>query len=494
MKFAHIKYDKINKEFSAFINQKNKRKGYVMEKSLLFKWIEENKEEFYSISDNIWENPELSMQEYFASEQIAKVLKKYDFQVEKGVAGMPTALVATWGEGKPTIGFSSEYDALPGLSQKKDANRQSPVTPMAPGHGCGHNLLSVGGVIAAIALKTLAVKEGICLTIKVFGTPAEELCIGKPYMAREGLFEGVDTFLDWHPSHLNRGGCCATNGYFNVKYHFKGKSSHGNAPWQGRSALDAGMLMGMSLEMLREHIPPSSPDAPTTLNYAYPDMGNSFPNVIPDKSVVWCIGRVKDGDVAAEVMSRIEDCAKGCALATGTEVESNVITASHDLIPNMNLSKLLEENLTLVGVPQFTEEEQMEAKEIQRSLGVKESGYKCVISDVEEGYQPVTDSSEYSWFAPIGFLNVALCPSIDTALHSWAATSLAGREIGKKALLVASKTLAATALDLILNPQNIEEAKLEWKERMGDRSFKTLLPTNSMPDLETNKEIMERFK
>lgn len=463
-------------------------------KEKLCGWVDDNKEKAFAVSDQLWEHPELSMQEYESSEAVVKLLEEFGFSVEKGVAGLPTSFVAVYGSGKPVLAFSSEYDALPGLSQKKDSVTHDPVVDMAPGHGCGHNLIAVGGVLAAAALKAYMEEHKLSGTIKVFGTPAEELCIGKPFMAKEGLFEGVDAFLDWHPSHLNRAAACDTNAYFNVKYHFSGVSSHGNAPWNGRSSLDGAMLMGHGIEMLREHIKPGSEDSPTTLNYAFPDVGNSFPNVVPANTILWCVGRMKNAEMAADVLSRLNDCAKGCAQATGTTVRREVITATHDLIPNLTLGRLVEKNLRQVGAPDYSRQDQEEAEAIQKTMGVKETGYTGEILETVLGSQPVTDSSEYSWHAPVAFLNVAISPSEDAGWHSWTTCKFAGSEVGKRALAVVAKVLSLTGYDLLTNPRILEEAQAELKERLDGKVYETLLPDDARPDPDTNKDIMEKFK
>ena len=466
----------------------------ISHKKFLINWIENNKADFYAVSDSLWERPELSMQEYFAADQITALLEKNEFSVERGVAGLPTAFVATYGSGKPVIGFSSEYDALPGLSQKKDSNVKDPAVPSAPGHGCGHNLMAMGGVMAASALKDLLKENKLECTIKIFGTPGEELCIGKTFMAREGLFKGVDVFLDWHPAHINKAGASDTNAYFNVKYHFSGKSSHGNAPWMGRSSLDGAMLMAHSIEILREHIKPGTERSATTINYAFPDVGNSFPNVVPDNTIIWIVGRMKDAELAAEVLSRVDDCAKGCAMATGTTVKSEIITATHDMIPNMKLSKVYEENMHFVGLPEFSEEDQESAKEVQRVMGAKETGFSGTIEPTALGSQPVTDASEYSWHAPTALMNFALVPCIELAGHSWTMAKFAGSEIGKKVLSAVAKVISCSAYDLIHHPEIVKESKAEFRSRLNGRTYQSLLPEGAVPDLTTNKDIMNKFR
>ncbi len=460
----------------------------------ILQWIENNEAKFFEVADELWQKPELGMEEYNSSKALVALLESSGFQVETGIVGMPTAFVASYGKGEPVIGFSSEYDALPGLSQKWESNHHDPVRTGAPGHGCGHNLIGTAGIFGAVSLKAIMEKENLTGTIKVFGTPAEELCIGKPFMARAGLFKGIDAFLDWHPSHLNRAGSCDTNAYFNIKYHFKGKTAHGNAPWLGRSSLDAGMLMGHAIEILREHIKPGTLDSPSTLNYAFPDVGNGFPNVVPDRTTLWCIGRMRDAELAAEVIARVNNCAEGAAIATETTVEKEVITATHDMIPNLRLAYAVDENLRWIGAPDFTLEEQNDAKEIQKSMGVPQTGFSGDILPVALGSQPVTDSSEYSWFAPIALFNIALSPSAETGWHSWTTTRFAGSSHGKKVLTTAAKVLAATGYDLLTKPEIINEAKEELKGRLKGRVYETLLSIDAKPDLMINRDAMEKYR
>jgi aminobenzoyl-glutamate utilization protein B len=477
---------------SSIIRGAQTEKGQKMrEKKTLFDWIDENRSDFLAVSKKIWEHPELSVQEHFAAEQLTALLEKKGFAVERGLAGFPTSFIATCGSSSPVFGFSSEYDALPGLSQQRGSAEHEPIVQDGPGHGCTHNLIAVGGILAACALKDWLQAEGREATIKVFGTPAEELCMGKPFMARAGCFDGVDVFLDFHPFYRNLGGACMTNAYFNVKYHFEGVTAHGNAPWHGRSAQDAGVLMGIALEFLREHLPPGPEGMATTFNYAFPDEGKSFPNVVPDKHTLWCVGRMATAEMAADALKRVGDCAKGSAIATGTEVRTELISATHELIPNLKMSEVLDKNLKEAGLPQFSAEEEALAKALQHTLDVPETGYTGEILPVEISGMPVTDASEYSWFAPIGFLNIQVTPSEALGWHNWAVTSIGGSSIGEKVVTTAAKTLAGAAADLINSPEILEEARAEWKERLNGRTYATLLPEELEPDLKINKDSVK---
>lgn len=463
-------------------------------KQFLLNWIDSNKSEFHQAADAIWGCCELSMEEYKSSAVLIELLEKYGFTVDKGVAGMPTAFVATCGDKGPVIGFSAEYDCLPGLSQEIGVEKKA-ISAGAPGHGCGHNLLGVGAVFAAIALKEMLQEKKLSAVVKLFGTPAEELCIGKPFMARAGLFEGVDIFLDWHPWNYNRADYDACNAYFNIKYSFKGRTAHGNSPWFGRSTLDAAMLMGHAVEMLREHIRPSTCglDAANTINYTFSDVGPEFPSVVPDRTTAWYVGRFDTCELMNEVIGRVNKCAEAAAMATETSVEIDLITATHDKIPNKVLAEVMHKNLQEIGAPSFTAEEQELVKTMQKNSGVSETGLDETIMPFGGGSTVLCDTSEYSWFAPYATIWLTMAP-VGVGWHNWLVVSCAGGSIGKKALDVAAKVMAATAVDAVLNPQIIDAAKAELKERLASREFIKLIPDTVNPPLEINRATMAKYR
>ena len=470
------------------------KKVLVKEKKHVAEWVEGNKGALYQLSDAIWSYAELGMEEYQSSEDIIKYLKKNAFTVEEGVADMPTAFVATFGSGKPAIAFSCEYDSLPGLSQDKGVNQKSPIVAGAPGHGCGHNILGVAAITAAMALKNVMTDAGLQGTIKIFGTPAEELCIGKPYMARAGLFNDIDAFIDWHPLAANMANYDTSNAYFNIKYHFRGRTAHGNSPWYGRSALDAAVLMGHMIELLREHTTPGNPPrAANTINYSFPDVGPSFPSVVPDRATLWCIGRFVDTEEMNYVIHRAHKCAEAAAMATETEMEAEVISAIHEAIPNKTISQVLHDNLEIVGAPKFTEDEQNFAKKMQRDLGVTETGLDIHIMPLSSGAGGVSDNSEYTWFAPFAMLGVTSCPK-DVGWHNWQVTACCGSTIGKKALDVAAKIMAMTAIELAMHPEIIDKARKEFNERLKGRIYKSLIPDTVKPPKLVNRETMDRYR
>lgn len=456
------------------------------------KWIEENKNKLFEISDKLWENPELAMQEYFASGLITKYLEEQGYTVKRDVAGMPTAFIAEYGTEGPRIGFNCEYDALASLSQDKDKTDKCAVISGGPGHGCGHNLLAVGGIMAATSVKSLIDSGDLKARIVIFGTPAEEVCIGKPFMAREGCFKDVDCVLDWHALPYSKAGYNETIAFFNCKYHFKGRTAHGNSPWFGKSALDATILMSNALEFMREHLPPGKPEQETTFNYIFENAGQA-PNVIPDSTTIWCVGRMGTSEEIMELKRRVDNCADAAALATDTVVERELITMTHEKIPNKILSEVMERNLEMVGLPVFSAETIKEYAEIQEKAGLPVRNVCEEVRPFECTGMGLTDSSEYSWFAPTDILLLQLIPE-GLGWHNWIVTKFAGGDAGKAVVTTAAKVLAMSCIELIETPRLIEEAKKELAERLNGRVYQALFDDNIKPNLSLNKEEMQKYR
>jgi aminobenzoyl-glutamate utilization protein B len=390
------------------------------------------------------------------------------------------------------IGINCEYDALPGLSQELLPD-QAPVVEGAPGHGCGHNILGVGAIMAAVSLAEWLSSAGLPGTVKVLGTPAEEICVGKPFMARAGFFREIDAIIDWHPWDRNGANYDTCNAYFNIKYHFRGRTAHGNSPWEGRSALDSGLLMGHAIEMLREHIPPGSPDAANTINYTFPDVGPEYASVVPDRCTVWVVGRITTAEEAERVIQRVHKCAEGASIATGTSWSMEFITATHEKIPNQTLASVLRRNLLEIGPPAFDEREHELARTWQGALGAPKLGLPQSVEEFRGGASAVTDNSEFSWFAPFAMAWIAAGPT-GIGWHNWQVTACSGGAIGKKAMDVAAKVLAASAVDLMTQPNILEEAKAELATRLGGRVYRPLIPGDSPPPIEINRKTMERYR
>jgi len=461
-------------------------------KNEILTWIDHHQEEFNDIAKYIWENPELGLEEYEASDILVKTLEKYGFQVERGLSGMPTSFIAVYGTGKPVIAYNAEYDCLPGLSQACMSDKKKAIIQGAPGHGCGHNILGTSEVLAAVALRFVLEENNIPGTIKVFGSPAEELCVGKPFMAKDGLYKNVDCFLDWHPWSYNKAHYDTCGAYFSVKYHFKGKNCHGNSPWQGRSALDAAILMGTSIEFLREHYEPAAADRANTINYTFSETGPEFPSVVPDKATLWCIGRFNTSKQLEDILDRVDKCAQGGALATDTSVEREFITASHEKIPNKILSRVLYDNFVELGAPIFTEVEQSMARSMQKEDEVEETGLDTDIMEFGTSGTVLCDTSEFSWNAPYATFWMTAAPN--GGWHNWKVTTSVGSSIGMKTMIQAAKLLAVSGIDLFLQPDIIVKAKEEWCKRMNGRTYSSLLPEGTKPPLGINAEIMDKYK
>ena len=460
-------------------------------KSFAEDWLNNNSKEFEELSDYIWNNPELGLEEFGAFKAVTNILKKYGFSIESNVGEMPTAFIATYGNGRPVIGINVEYDCLPGLSQQKDKAYPCPVKEGAPGQGCGHNILCSAAVKSGVAISRVIEKFKLSGTVKLFGSPYEEASVGKPLIGRTGAYKNVDCFLDWHPWHYNKADYDKCNSVFVTEYHFKGKLSHGAYPWSGRSAFDAAMLFGHALEMLREHIIPSGPDAAHTINYTFTDVGAKYANVVPDKTVVQLYGRFNSLDVSKDAFDRIMDAAKGCALATGTTVERKIITYTHNKIPNKTLAEVVHKNLEHYGAPDFTDEEQNFVKEMQKYSGLEPTGLRTDIDKFGPSETIICDTSEFSWNAPYATFWLAMGPT--SGWHNWMVTACAGNSIGRKTLSRSSQITTASAIDIILNPEIVNKAKEEWNERMGGNTYESLLPKDHVPPIGINASTMDNY-
>jgi len=450
-------------------------------KDMIIDVLEGYQKRMAEIAGAVWGFAELGLEEVRSSALLAEELERQSFSVKKGVAGMPTAFVASWGKGRPVIGILAEYDALPGLSNHP-VPYKSPIREGAPGHGCGHNLFGTASMAAAVAVKEAMEKSKLPGTIKCFGTPAEEVCIGKPYMARDGFFDDVDAFLDWHPDFQSTAYHRTCNAYASVKYTFRGVSAHGNKPWLGRSALEGAELMGAAVNFLRGHMEPGQPpEGAATINYTYTECGQ-YPNVIPDTAEAWYIYRIPNRRDLETIHQRILKCAQGAAMATETQVEAKILTGTHELIPNERMARLLYRNLERIGPPPFDAEEDTFAKEVQKAYQVPPLGLSSKIVPPTGGWKGVTDSSEPSWFAPYGVIRVA-CRPIGLPGHSWGANACHGMSIGVKGMVTAAKVLALGSVDLLTSPSILEEAKSEYRERMRGKTYSSLIPPDQKPPL-----------
>lgn len=446
------------------------------------------------ISDAIWRYAELGMQEFKSSALLAETIEKEGFTVERGVAGIPTCFVATWGSGHPVIGILGEYDALPGLSQKAITPLMDPVVEGAPGHGCGHNMMGTAGIAAAIAVKRTMEANHLKGTIKFFGSPAEEVVISRPYMVREGVFNDVDAVIDNHASgEMSTGYGVNGNAIMSVIFSFKGKTAHAaGTPWLGRSALDGVELMNVATNYLREHLFYTQ-----RMHYVVTEGGDA-PNIVPDHASVWYYIRNTD-DRLEEMYGRVLDCAKGAAIASGTKLDTvTFITAVHQRHSNKGLAEVIQKNMELIGMPAWTSEENDFAKALQHEIGVKETGYSTTVKPINKPPETEvggssSDVGEVTMVVPTATLNFPGGVPGEIG-HHWSTTTSGYGSAAWKGLNTGARVMAATAIDLIMKADVLANIKKEFTEYTAGHPYKSFLPQGAKPPLTMNKEVMDKYR
>ena len=480
-----------------------------MTKEKAWDWIDENRKHIVELSDRIWEYAELGLVEDKSNKLLADELERQGFEVERGVAGMPTAFVAKWSNGEgPTIGLMGEYDALPGLSNKK-VPRKEPLKPSAPGHGCGHNIHGVTAVSAAIATRREMKEEGIGGTLKIYGSPAEENYDGKVFMVRTGLFRGVDACLSHHPGSVNTAGLSSSTAINSVKFHYYGKTSHAaGSPEQGRSALDAVELMNIGVNYLREHVIDKA-----RIHYIIEE-GGGQPNVVPDYARSWYYIRAPERDQVDHIYARIRKIAEGAALMTETALKVDFLTGVYNILPNKVLSGVVVSNMKEVGAPNYTAQELAFAAEIAKSFpreqkvdNLRKSKMphpekyvdidimKDILDPWNEGEVSggSTDVADVSWQTPtIEFGTAAFV--LGAPGHSWQTVACSGTSLGHKSLIFAAKTMAGATLDLLTKPELLAKAKEEHAKKMQGRTYRCAIPNDIDPPLAIAKIAAEKLK
>ncbi|MHB9030749.1 MAG: amidohydrolase [Candidatus Latescibacterota bacterium] len=454
-------------------------------KQTAVRWVDGNRKAFEDAAIAIHGFAEIGLEEYQSSKALADLMEKNGFQVERGVADMPTAFVATFGSGKPIIGILAEYDALPGLSQKASQPVQQPVVSGAPGHGCGHNLLGAGSCAAAVAMKAAMEKHTLSGTVRLYGCPAEETIIGKVYMAKAGLFNDLDACLVWHPSGENKVHVESNRALNSFEVTFHGKTAHAAGdPWSGRSALDAVELMSVGVNYLREHSRES-----VRIHSIIQD-GGKAPNIVPDYSRVWYFVRDSTRKGVEETYDRVLKCAEGAALMTGTTMKVNLITGVYNYLPNRVISEVLQQNLTAIGAPGFQPQEVQFARALQKSLGAEEKGPKTQIEPLGDGKGlsgGSTDASDVSWIVPTSGEMGVVCNPEGTPGHHWGVTASSGSTLGLKGMATAGKVLAASGVELLMTPGILEKARAEFKEKTKDSPYKSPIPDGQKPPIPERK-------
>lgn len=459
-------------------------------KAAALAWIDANAGAVTGLSDRIWEYAELSLREWNSALASADFLRAHGFTIEWGAGGFPAAFVATYGSGGPVFGFNAEYDALPGLSQKKGVGQHDPLIynhdaygpTYGPGHGDAHNTLGAGSIGAAIAVSQAIKQHGLTATIKVFGSTGEEQLVGKSYGVKAGVYEGLDAYFDWHPFPSTLSFWSTTTALISGTFTFLGAAGHGASPLGNKSGLDGALLMATMTEFLRE----KNVGAAGRFHYAIIN-GGGAPNVTPDMASIWYF--VREGSPARTqvLYDKIVECAKAAAQASQTRLVTKFNAATWNSLGNKVAAELANDNMVKIGPPVFSDEDQALAKSLQKSLGKPEIGLPTALVPLNPPNPvftggPSTDAADVSWRTPkVTVLATTFPPGIPN--HNWAATACAATNIGHQGLLSAAKYLAASAIDLITQPDLLAQLKKEFDDRTAGVGWKSMIPDGTQPPL-----------
>ena len=463
--------------------------------------VERFKEELSVLNKTIWEAAEIKYEEYRSEAAVIEVLRKHGFQIEEQVADIPTAFRAVYGSGRPVIGLLAEYDALDGLSQQADCLEKKPRPETRYGHGCGHNLLGTAVVAAALDLKDYLKKHPGRGTVIVYGCPAEEGGSGKTYMARAGVFDGIDIALTWHPSTMNAAMTGSLLANCQAYFRFHGKSSHaGAAPQKGRSALDALELMNVGINYLREHM-----EMTDRIHYAITNSGGVSPNVVQAEAEGLYLVRSRNNETVKELYRRVVNIAKGAALMTGTTVDIEFDKACSNVVPSDTLGKLLYDTMVKIGVPEYTEEEKAYIMGFRRVIGDEAADHDLgmlpefdletreelcrthPMGDFILPFEPQevvetasSDMGDVSQIAPLLQLQCA-CFCLGTQPHSWVEVAQGKSSYAVKGMMFAAQTLADAAVTLYETPELVKKAKEENEMRTGGKPYECPIPVDVVP-------------
>ncbi|WP_406079082.1 amidohydrolase [Micromonospora sp. NBC_00858] len=453
-------------------------------------WITANSAALIRLSDRIWELAELSLREWESSLATADLLRQHGFRIQWGVAGLPAAFVATYGSGGPVLGFNAEYDALPGLSQKRNVGRHDPLVynydaygpTVGPGHGDAHNTLGAASVAAAIAVSKAIAAHGHRATVKVFGSTGEEQLVGKPYAVKAGVYDGLDAYLDWHPFNVTTATWNTTSALISATFTFLGAAGHGGSPLGNKSGLDGALMLATMAEYLREkNVGPAG-----RFHYAIIN-GGGAPNVTPDTCSVWFFVREGSPARARVLYDKITTAANAAATASQTRLLHKFHTATWNSLGNRAGAELANDNMQHIGPSQFTEADQNLARQLQGALGKPQIGLPTAVVPLSPPPAaflggPSTDSADVSWRTPTVFILTAAFPP-GVPHHNWAVTAGAGAGIGHAAAVASAKYLAATAIDLITQPDRLAAMKGEFTSRTEGTRWESLIPDGAQPPL-----------
>lgn len=450
----------------------------------IWRHVEAHASKYYTLSDKIWNNPELNYAEFFAASEHTHALTSEGFTVKEGLADIPTAIVGEAGDGGPLIAILGEYDALPSLSQAAGVAEESPIVAGGSGHGCGHNMLGSASLLAAVAVKDWLAETGLPGRVRYYGCPAEEGGSSKSFLVRAGAFDDVDVVITWHPAPFT--GVCppVSLACVELDFTFNGRAAHAaTSPHLGRSALDAVELMNVGVNYLREHMPSSA-----RVHYAIIDGGGFAPNVVQPRATVRHLVRAENLGDMWSLVERVKKIADGAALMTETRVEVKQLSGEANLVGNAALEKAMHLNLEELGGPGFDDADLHFARQIQQTLTAEDihSSYADyglpVASELlsEQVYRlhncraetmGSTDVGTVSWVAPT-VQCLAACYAVGTQYHSWQLVAQGKSPAAHKGLSHAAKAMAGLAADVLSDPDLLSEAKDEFTKFRQQNAFK----------------------
>ena len=446
------------------------------------------------IVDKVFSHCELGFQETWTSEYLTGILRREGFNVVTGVAGMPTAYVATWGSGSPVVGFMGDIDGLPETSQRPGVPYHDPLIPGGPGHGEGHNTTPAVDITAAIAVKRVMERHRLPGTIKVIHGVAEELVASRTYMVNAGLFTDMDVMLSTHvSSSMATGWGISGSGLVSTMFTFRGTSAHGaGAPWAGRSALDAVELMDVGWNFRREHL-----RLQQRSHYVIPN-GGSQPNVVPSEASVWYYFRELDYRRIKELHELGQTMANAAAMMTSTTVEERVLGSAWPSTMSRPLAEWMQANIERVGMPEWSDADQAFAKAVQRMLERDTTGLDTEVDTLQEFDQGMgggsDDIAEVSWNVPTVRLRYpANIPG--TTAHHWSAGIAEATPVAHKGSNYGAQVIAMTAIDVLMNPDLVEEAWRYHREvQTKDYKWVSLIPEGTTPPVFLNEEKMKLYR
>jgi aminobenzoyl-glutamate utilization protein B len=435
------------------------------------------------LSDAIWRFAEPGLREYRSSQLLTDYLAEHGFEVELGVAGMPTAFVAQAGTPGPVIGLMCEYDATPG-----DSQHPVPQPSLISEEACGfpdlHNGIGAASVVAAAGIKAAMEKFGIAGSIRVFGTPAEKICVGKPFMARAGLFDGLDAVIAWHPRPYTTLEWDGGPGCYEAQiFDFYGTSAYGATPWKGVSALDALTLMNISVQFMREHLPRADL---ITVNELV-TRGGQHPTSLPSHAQAWYVYRSPKRSGIQAVEEMLDRASRAACLALGATVKTRMVTSTRPWLPNHALARLCYRNLEEIGGPRFGRESKEFARQILQRLEMPDDPepFDESVSPPEAGKTAdraggTDDVAEFCWHAPTARIYIAHSLRIGRT-PNWVGASIAGTDASHATVTTAAAAVCLSTLDLLTDAEARQAARAEFEERTAAAKLPPLLPGDAEP-------------